>query len=393
MVARLVRIGAAFALAVMCSGCITAAVLLICCGGAALIAASSSNKGGANERYLVSKVESGVVSESVRLSYRYRIDASRVYKTAVNRHSSDDYLNTLAHENDGAVIFPELDAMYPGVFFNGSASIGIVVEMRIKDVYAHENAKCYSSLKADVLVKDATTGDLLGADGFLEELGWCQTWTNNCQDVSEFQTFRSEPEIAQGGKEAIDRAIFEGYAGAIVAILEKFENGGCRKPAQGNGARYVEVAARPSSGASRAESGGGQDNTVEAVNFFMGSMGAINSMNQAQRARHSARRTTYQAARQSQPFVPTGAATVEMPSADQSVALPKVCPVCCGSTKCRPCNGTGRIASLDRIAADDTSGTIIPAPRATAIMAASRAKCGPCGGTGKCRACNGTGKR
>lgn len=392
---KLLKMIAALMLCITCSGCITAAVLMLCFGGAALIAASSGgSKNQAtneSERYLFSKVNSGVVSSDVKLNYRYRILASRVYKTARHKHYNDDYLNSLSQENDGQVIFPELEAMYPGVFFSGAGSIGIVVELRVKNVYAHECAKYFTSLEADVIVKDAVNGDILGADGFVEEMGWCQSYTNNCQDVTEFQTFRAEDEVASGGDDVFRHAIFEGYAGAVVASLEKFENGGSRvqRPGTAGGARYIEVAEQKSGVAPLQETEIQEDHTAEAVNFFLGTMGSINSMNQAQHARQAARLQARRAARQ--PAV-TGAVS-GMRTSTSSVILPKVCPVCAGSRRCRVCNGQGRIASIDAIAADSTSGTVIAAPRATAVMAASRGSCKACGGSGDCRACHGTGQK
>jgi hypothetical protein len=70
-------------------------------------------------------------------------------------------------------------------------------------------------------------------------------------------------------------------------------------------------------------------------------------------------------------------ANISVPSAT-SPSIPKICPVCCGNRKCRPCNGTG-----DNVAKKYTSGrlydSMVPA------------KCRPCSGTGRCLSCGGKG--
>ncbi len=80
-----------------------------------------------------------------------------------------------------------------------------------------------------------------------------------------------------------------------------------------------------------------------------------------------------------------GGANVSVPSTASvsvsqgaSTSIPKICPVCYGNGKCRPCNGTG-----DNIGKKYSSGrlydSMVPA------------KCSPCSGTGNCLKCRGKG--
>lgn len=405
MIRRFVtRLIACLMLSIVCSGCITAAVVGLVALGCVAIAGSGKSGGGnesnaEDERYLFTSVDSGVASAQTCLSYRYRVVASRVYFMASNRHFNSDYLNSLMRESWAEPLFPELDAMYPGVFFCGSDAIPVVAEMRIIEVYAHERAKYHTSLKAEVVVKDAHTGAVFGKDGFREEFGWVDAGATNAPiQTCEYQTFHGEDEI--GASDTIfEQAIFEGYAGAIVACLDKFENGNDRKPIAGTGARFVRVVKQEQQGGQQYDDTG-VDNTAAAVNFFMGSMGAINSMNQANRARSHARHVQrmgeINARRMNAGGRNLAGSQSSMSSGqDASPQLPRVCPMCGGSGKCRPCNGNGRIASVDAIASGKSSDyhIINSGPSATAVMAQSRGGCGPCGGTGKCRGCNGSGRR
>ena len=390
------RLIACLMLSVVCSGCITAAVVGLVALGCVAIAGSGNHN--ADLGYLITSVDSGIVPSTTKLQYRYCIARSRVYKMAKKKHRCDRYLNKLSGEDIGMTMQPIMEAMFPNVFFAGDGAIPIQVELQIRDVYTGNDVAPNTSLRADVVVRDAHSGDLFETERFTEELGKCLVGeTNILCSASEYQTFRRQSEVDQDSR-ALEKAIFEGYAGAIVAALEKFETGGKRSGQQGAGPRYVDIAdVTYDQGETNQED---FDNTAVAVDFFMGSMGAINSMNQANRARsharHVQRMSEITARRMNVGGRNSAASQSSMPLVeDASPQLPRVCPMCGGSGKCRPCNGNGRIASVDAIANGKSSDyhIINSGPSATAVMAQSRGGCGPCGGTGKCRGCNGSGHR
>ena len=67
-------------------------------------------------------------------------------------------------------------------------------------------------------------------------------------------------------------------------------------------------------------------------------------------------------------------------SAASSPKLPRLCPMCFGDGKCRPCDGSGGNPAKPYIKGRLYDGMV-------------SAKCGPCNGTGRCLGCGGTGKK
>ena len=254
-----------------CSGCIAAA----CIGIAAIAVAAGASASKTN--WVWCCVDSGRVGANVQLKNRYVIMASKIWSSSPKKYRYDDSLTHWASPDGSGVCVEEIKAMYPDVFAHGEGVIPIEVELELKD--AGESNYHPSFV---VKVRDAGNGRELGRDGF------------SIASLSQKQM----PEAAasaQGCEQNVSwdaahpRLIAQGYAGAIVAALATFENEGQYRVLDGEPPPYREPIAAVQSSVEQVNDQEAQyDNTVEAVNLFMGSMNAINSMNQAQRARHAA---------------------------------------------------------------------------------------------------------
>lgn len=356
--------------------------------------------GDRREWCMISRVESGKVGRDVTLKDKYRIISSRVFvstdKHIYNYLESD--LKKMTRTGDGACVFPEFEVMFPHVFTSVGAGRPIVVNMEVADpspalsgsVYNASNSGWYyNNVFAIVSVCDATTGDVMGTERFAFRHGFTNSYFQAGFDVNgrakweptnfdDCQTHRKE----QGNNvfKNLYQGIYEGFSAAIVAVLEKYENGGRRLPMQGQPPLYVKAMEADES------IGGGNnvDNTAAAVGMFMGTMGAINSLNSATRA-SQATRAANAFNRQIQD-VNAVRSRVQVDGASPVATVGRVCPVCMGSTRCRPCNGRGVVESVASIA--ETSSSPM-----RASLAARNAGCKACGGTGNCRACGGTGRR
>lgn len=367
-------------LSVVCSGCITAACLAIAAVGvtaAAASAGSSKQAAAARTFYLVSKVDSGIVPGGLQLRRRYCITESKVYRSSRASHCEDAYLDSLADSGSGTVQ-RYLEAMYPGVFFSGSESSLVVVDLLIDKVYGDKDSGGTDCLVAHVTVRDAASGRQLGCEGFREERGhWPEQTVVDDQLTGSYQTYRSSDDVGTDGRTALRNAIFEGYAGAIAAALEKSENDGARIASVGVGARFVEVSLPVQNSERVVAEDTTADNTAAAVNFFMGSMGAINSMNQSHSRRTSSRQLTPASA------VNPGVAAV---SSSGASPIPKSCAACFGSGNCRACHGSGQNSGAALVASTTTSPM-------RSVLAERNLTCKACGGSGRCRGCGGSGHR
>lgn len=356
--------------------------------------------GDRREWCMISRVESGKVGRDVKLKDKYRIISSRVFVTTdkhiYNYLESD--LKKMTRTGDGACVFPEFEVMFPHVFTSVAAGRPIVVNMEVADpspdksenVYNASNSGWYyNNVFANVSVCDATTGGVMGTERFSFRHGFTNSYCQAGFDVNgrakweptnfdDCQTHRKE----QGHNvfRNLYHGIYEGFSAAVVAVLEKYENDGARLPMQGQPPLYVKaVEADVSNG-----EGTTVDNTAAALGMFMGTMGAINSLNSATRAAHAAR--TANALNRQLQDAPTVTPQAQVGGLAPAATAGRVCPVCMGSTRCRPCNGRGVIESVANIAATSSSPM-------RASLAARNAGCKACGGTGNCRACGGTGRR
>ena len=227
--------------------------------------------------FISSKVSSGFVPGDTELKNRYRVVESKVYRSAPLAYYHEEHLERLVTVDGQSVGMPALEQMYPGVFATTTSSIPISVEMNVVDVGDYT-----ATPRCKVKVRVIGTENLVADDEFSLVV----------EDRMEPPTPEHEgvqvPHAAGWDAEINFMALAEGYSAAIVAALERLENGGTRSLRMGRPATYVK-AIMPKPFARGQESlQQRSDGTMEAIAVMTGVMGCANAMQQAQQARNQA---------------------------------------------------------------------------------------------------------
>lgn len=167
----------------------------------------------------------------------------------------------------GGECVAEISALYPQVFVNSADAMPIIVELRLNDVGTDRRQPDF-----DVKVIDARTGNALGDDGFS---------ISTVQQKEKPTPVAAVQGIIQVNslQDAHHHLIALGYAGAIVAALSKSENGGRCGALEGEPPSYVAPVVE-NNGMTAAQT---SDNTAQAIGVLMGTMSAVDAMNQRNR--------------------------------------------------------------------------------------------------------------
>lgn len=190
--------------------------------------------GGCWTPYLVCEVQSGQVGGAVQLNNRYHVVRSQVV------HSDDrglfwaSKLRVVSFDAESSACMDELARLYPGVFSSGESAKRVEVVVTVaSDEGDFFGIKCTGvNPTCAVEIRGLDADSVFSSESFA--LALIDLKKDQLALFNRFQVCRSiyvdDP---------YHKTVVEGFAAALVAALEKYENGGQRKMVSAPPVRYM----------------------------------------------------------------------------------------------------------------------------------------------------------